>query len=350
MALIKRYGVYYADFRTPTGKRSRISLQTTNLRVASDKYAELVSRRKKAKEKMVVDMEWDTFKDRLFRFMAAERSANTIQWTKLAIKHMEDFNTPRMLRDVTPNLLQGTKEFMINEGFGKHNINRCMQALKASMRLAEKWDLIPEQKWEAIGKMKTPKGRVVFHTDEEIDRLLAACPSLGWRIVVLLGADAGLRRGEIAHLRWDDVDFENNQLYIAPDKTENHRYVPMTPTLRETLLQAQNGAKSEYVVDVGWASSRNSKDFLTSYYPRIAKKAGVDSFLHKLRHTYASQLVQKGVNLYQVSQLLGHSSIQMTEIYAHLVPANLQQAALCMTPRKMPETNGLFNTANGATK
>lgn len=350
MALVKRYGVYYADFRVPNGKRSRISLQTTNLRVAQEKYADLVSRRKKAKENVVVDMQWDAFKDRLFRYMSAERSKSTLGWAKLAIKHLEDFNTPRMLRDVTPNLLQGTKEYMINEGFGKHNVNRCMQALKCIMRLAEKWDLVMEQKWQSIGKLKTPKGRVVFHTDEEIDKLLAACPSPGWRLVVLLGADAGLRRGEIAHLRWQDVDFKNNQLYVAPNKTENHRYVPMTPTLREALTKAENGAKSEYVVEVGRASSRNTKDFLTSYYPKIAKQAGVKSFLHKLRHTYASQLVQKGVNLYQVSKLLGHSTIQMTEIYAHLAPADLQQAAMCMTPRKIPETNSLANAANGATK
>lgn len=91
-------------------------------------------------------MEWDVFKDRLFRFMSAERSESTIRWTKLAIKHLEDFKAPRLLRDVSPNLLQGTKEFMINEGFNKHNINRCMQAIKAMMRLAEKWDLIAEQK------------------------------------------------------------------------------------------------------------------------------------------------------------------------------------------------------------
>lgn len=346
MALIKRFGTYYADFREPNGKRKRISLQTTNLRVANEKYAVLVSRRKKAKENLIVDMEWDVFKDRLFRFMSAERSESTIRWTKLAIKHLEDFKAPRLLRDVSPNLLQGTKEFMINEGFNKHNINRCMQAIKAIMRLAEKWDLIAEQKWNAVGKLKTPKGRVVFHTDEEIDKLLAACPSLGWRLVVLLGADAGLRRGEIAHLQWQDVDFNNNQLYIAPDKTENYRYVPMTQTLREVLTQAKNGAKSEFVVEVGRAGSRHSKDFLTSYYPKIAQKAGVRSFLHKLRHTYASQLVQNGVGLYEVSKLLGHSSIQMTEIYAHLVPANLQQAAMCMPPRKMPELNISRNTKN----
>ena len=109
MALVKRYGVYYADFRVPNGKRSKISLQTTNLRVAQEKYADLVSRRKKAKENVVVDIQWDAFKDRLFRYMSAEKSKSTIGWTKRAIKHLEDFNAPRMLRDVTPNLLQGTK-------------------------------------------------------------------------------------------------------------------------------------------------------------------------------------------------------------------------------------------------
>ena len=338
MALIRRFGgTYYADFREPNGKRKRISLQTTNLRVAQDKYAEIVRRRKAAREKIVIDIDWDAFKDKVFRFMAAERAKNTIKWTQLAIKHLEDFNTPHKLSDVTPALVQGVKEFMINEGYGKHNINRCMQALKAIMHLAEKWELIPEQKWKIIGKLKTPKGRVVFHTDEEINKLLAACPSLGWRLVVLLGADAGLRRGEIAQLRWQDVDFEHNQIYVAPDKTVNYRYVPMTPTLREALTQAKNGARNEFVVEVGRADTRNSKDFLSSFYRKIAQKAEVRSFIHKLRHTYASQLVQKGISLYEVSKLLGHSSIQMTEIYAHLVPENLQRAGLVITPRQMPQ-------------
>ncbi len=338
MALIRRFGgTYYADFRELNGKRKRISLQTTNLRVAQDKYAEIVRRRKAAREKIVVDIDWDVFKDKVFRFMAAERAKNTIKWTQLAIKHLEDFNTPHKLSDVTPALVQGVKEFMINEGYGKHNINRCMQALKAIMHLAEKWDLIPEQRWKIIGKLKTPKGRVVFHTDEEINKLLAACPSLGWQLVVLLGADAGLRRGEIAQLRWQDVDFEHNQIYVAPDKTVNYRYVPMTPTLRGALTKAKENAKNEYVVEVGRAKSRASKDFLTSFYRKIAQKAELSSFIHKLRHTYASQLVQKGVSLYEVSKLLGHSSIQMTEIYAHLVPENLQKVGLVITPRQMPQ-------------
>ena len=52
-------------------------------------------------------------------------------------------------------------------------------------------------------------------TPEEIDKLLQACPTDTGRLVVLLGADAGLRRGEMSNLKWEDVDFANNQLYIA---------------------------------------------------------------------------------------------------------------------------------------
>jgi len=155
--------------------------------------------------------------------------------------------------------------------------------------------------------------------------------------VVLLGADAGLRRGEMANLKWEDVDFANNQLYIAPNKTENHRFVPMTQDLRNALEKAHKRAKHEYVVTVcqPMKGNRCNPDYLTTFYQEVAKAAGVDSFLHKLRHTFASQLVQNGVELYTVSKLLGHSSIQMTEIYAHLAPRTLHKAVMNLPKRGM---------------
>lgn len=338
MGIKKLFGdIYYADYRNTRGRRIRVSLETTNLRVAQLKYADLIHKRNIVNEQHIVDIEWEMFKVKLFKFMAAERSKNTATWTKLAIKHLEELQHPRLLRDVTPVLLQKVKERMIEDGFGKHNVNRCMQALKAIMHLGEKWELAPKQDWSIISKLKTPKGRVVFHTNDEIERLLAACPSDGWRLVVLLGVDAGLRRGEIAHLRWIDVDFDNNQIYVAPDKTDRHRFVPMTKTLRNALEKAKNGPKSEFVINVGWGkgSHRDSKDFLTAYYREIARKAQVPSFLHKLRHTFASQLVENGVDLYTVSKLLGHSSIKMTEIYAHLVHDTLQKAVVHLPERKL---------------
>lgn len=343
MAVKKIHGEnYYADYRDSNGRRKRISLQTTNARVAQLKYADLIHKRNTINERQVVDIEWNAYKEKLNTFMAAERSENTIEWNRIAIKRLEAVKTPRLLRDITPEVVQKVKERLIEDGLGKHNINRTMQALKAIMHLGEKWGLAPKQDWTIIEKLKTPVGRVVFHTTEEIEKILAACPSKEWQLVVLLGSDAGLRRGEIAQLRWTDVDFNNGQIYVAPNKTVNHRYVPMTDTLRELLEKANKCPKSEFVINIGLdkGKNRNSKDYLTSYYKKIANEAKVHSFLHKLRHTFASHLVQNGIDLYSVSKLLGHSSIKMTEIYAHLVPDVLKRAVIAIPTKKVASVRG----------
>ena len=109
-------------------------------------------------------------------------------------------------------------------------------------------------------------------------------------------------------------------------------------TVKQAPKSAQKRAKHEYVVNVcqPLKGNRCHPDYLTTFYKEVvAKAAGVDSFLHKLRHTFASQLVQNGVELYTVSKLLGHSSIQMTEIYAHLAPRTLHKAVMNLPKRGM---------------
>lgn len=162
-----------------------------------------------------------------------------------------------------------------------------------------------------------------FHTPSEIKQILK-CFNADWQLVVLLGCRAGLRRGEMAALKWEDVDLKNNQIYIAPNKTDKHRYIPLAADLRAALVAARKKAKGPWVVAVG--VSRGSKDFLSKYYEKETSALPFRCHLHKLRHTFASHLVQNGVDLYRVSKLLGHSSIQMTEIYAHLAPADLSVA------------------------
>ena len=113
-------------------------------------------------------------------------------------------------------------------------------------------------------------------------------------------------------------------IYYA-GKTEKHRYVPISADLAKALQDTPKG-KSPYVINVGDPKKRNSKDFLTAYYSKATADLPFKCGLHKLRHTFASHLVQNGVDLYRVSKLLGHSSITMTEIYAHLAPQDLASA------------------------
>ena len=275
---IKKGPYYYADYYDFNGVRRRISLQTENKQVALLKYQEFIRRRNAVKERFPVNITWQAFKDKLLYHMSVERSRNTVTHTKLAIRYLEEIKKPRYLQDVTPELVQKFKEHLLTKEIGKNHINRLVQGIKTAMRIGEKWKYVPKQDWSLVSELKVPRGRVVFHTPEEIDKLLKACPTDTWRLVVLLGADAGLRRGEIMNLRWADVDFANNQLYIAPNKTEYYRFVPMTESLRSAIERAKIGAESEFVVDFG--RTRNV-DSLTACYHKIAKAAGVDSFLHK---------------------------------------------------------------------
>lgn len=317
---------YYADYTDAFGKRHRFSLKTDSKKVAELKFAEVLRQENLIKQTGIPNMSWQDFKAKFSAFIKVERADNTQARHRIAIERLEKVFMPKYIADITPSVLQRVKERMIIDKVGSHNINRLMQALKAMMRKAEDWDLIPPRKWQTIGKVKTPKGRVVFHTPAEIKKLLKACNTLDWQLVILLGAQAGLRRGEIANLRWQDINFKDNQIYVAPDKTEHYRFVPISKDLLKALKTAHKCAKSDFVVNIGLPSSRKTKDYLTSLYPKICKRAGVKSFLHELRHTFASHLVQNGVDLYRVSKLLGHSSIEMTEIYAHLAPQTLQDA------------------------
>lgn len=302
---------------------------------------------------------WTAFKSEYLEWAQANKTPATLKWDKSAIKHLEEYKPDiKYITDITPALLDKFKSYLIlrsreleealklsgrkrrkQKGLGVHGINRTFQSLKVMMRKAEAWGCFATpQKWNTISKIKTAEGRIVFHTPHEIRILLdfthelaekhtsGYCP---YETVVLLGAREGMRRGEIFHLKWTDVDFEKNIIIIQPKddwhpKTYECRDIPMDKLVRDHLLTIPR--RGEYVL-YNTYGQRFSLDSLTNYYrTRVARKVGLDSFIHKLRHTFASHLVQNRVDLYTVSKLLGHKNILTTQIYAHLIPDTLQSA------------------------
>ena len=323
-------GMYHADY-IENGVRKRPSLHTKNKEVALLKASEKI---KGKQDETFPNCPFINFENRYLTFRQNTCSSNTVERLQYALKRLKEFSPLDKLSDVTPALLSDFQVYLLQnkkpKGHSKEKnnagVNRTVREIKTMMRQAERWELIRPQVWQNVKKLKEPKGRVEFHSPQEISQILSIF-NQNWRLVVLLGCRAGLRRGEIAALTWADVDFKNNQIYIAPNKTEKHRFVPLVTDLRNELLEARKKANknSKYVVDVG--EERNSPYFLSAYYLKTTKeKLPFKCGLHKLRHTFASHLVQQGVDLYRVSKLLGHSSIKMTEIYAHLTPINLQEA------------------------
>lgn len=327
-----KYGTKYADMII-CGRRRRISLKTKNGKVAILRASKLADDRQALNEGKTL---LAAFLTRLETYNQVTRKDNTRYRYKLAWREFLEWRHFKFLDQITPAVLDEYAVYCksrLNKPTAA-GLNRKIQALKTSMRQAEFWDLIPPQNWRKVSKFKQSKGRVEFHTPEEIKQILGIF-NPAWRLVVLLGCRAGLRRGEIANLKWTDVDFKNNQLYIAPNKTEKYRYVPIATDLRKALEKAQKGRKNEvYVINVGDTSRRDDPNYLSAYYRKATADLPFGCFLHKLRHTFASHLVQAGIDLYRVKNLMGHTSITMTEIYAHLAPQDLQNAVWALPPIK----------------
>lgn len=319
-----KYGTKYADM-VVGGKRRRVSLKTKDNKVAILRAGKLADDRMALNGGKVL---FEAFLNRYRTYLSATHRPTSIVKFEHGLKKLLSFRPIKYLDEVTPALLDECAVYYKNELNTKYapGLNRDIRAIKTAMRQAEFWDMIPPQNWRKVSKFKEVKGRVEYHTAKEIKEILSIF-NQEWRLVVLLGCRAGLRRGEIALLKWKDIDFKNNQIYVAPNKTEKHRYVPMVADLRKALEAHKKREKrgAEYVINVG--EDRTSRCYLTAFYAKETKeKLPFKCGMHKLRHTFASHLVQAGVDLYRVSKLLGHSSIKMTEIYAHLAPADLKSA------------------------
>jgi integrase len=165
-------------------------------------------------------------------------------------------------------------------------------------------------------KAKNPNNsRVRWVTKDEWQRMYERAKGKGIKPYVsemmYIAVFTGLRLGEIKSLRREDVDEE--YIYLRPSVTKNKkgRKLPLSKELQRFFQTAS----FDYDHHIG-------RPFL-----RIIDELGIEDFrFHDLRHTFASWLVQAGVDLYTVKELMGHSSIKMTQRYAHLSKGNLKSA------------------------
>lgn len=158
-------------------------------------------------------------------------------------------------------------------------------------------------------------------TPEEEKRLLANAARPAWFQPLLKAAlHTGMRRRELLSLKWQDIDFKRRLILVERSKNGLKRSVPMTGTLRATL-------KEQKVRDISGRVFPVSESSLRDAFLRAVKTAGIEDFrFHDLRHTFATRLVQSGVDLYRVKELLGHKTIAMTTRYAHHCPESLRQS------------------------
>lgn len=183
---------------------------------------------------------------------------------------------------------------------------------------------------KGIKKPKLPEKLPVFFSREEFQMLLTNIHDEAMKAIVLFAVNTGLRRMEILTLEWGQVNLKDGILILHNQnhltKSRKVRSVPLNKAALEILNKQRDKIGSELVF------TRKGKpltqDFVSHEFKRCVRRAQLNPKLHfhSLRHTFGSWLVQRGVSIYQVSKLLGHSSVNVTAIYAHLQTDNLRES------------------------
>lgn len=138
-------------------------------------------------------------------------------------------------------------------------------------------------------------------------------------MIVSLMLYGGLRRAEVEHLQWGDVDFETGIVRIF-GKGSKERVVPMAAPLRAALLHYQQQAPaSPYLFPSSWAN-RSHIDSITVWREVVtaAQAVGLKVTCHQLRHTFATEVLRNGADIRHVQALLGHASLATTQVYTQV--------------------------------
>jgi len=205
-------------------------------------------------------------------------------------------------------------------------LNRELACLKTMFSYAEEQGLISYNPLRKLSLLKERNKRLRYLTIKEIERLLETIDLDYLRVIVILALGTGMRKGEILQLKWKYINFEEQYIEVGVDematKSEKRRIVPIDDYIVDVLRNWKSD--SEYIF---CKDGKPYKDIKKSYNKAL-KKAGIeDVTFHDLRHTFASHAVMNGMDLYTLQNILGHSSIKMTERYSHLSKSHLKKSA-----------------------
>ncbi len=258
--------------------------------------------------------------------------------------HRRDLDATRHLRghfggldlsDLNPARIRAYVDARREEDVTPATVNRELCVLSAAINYARReweWDIqnpVPGR------KLREPEGRIRWITKDEARVLIRVAekepqaPHLA--DFIRLALHTGCRKGELLGLEWSRVDLRAGLFHLEAHhtKTRRRRSVPLNRDAREAILSRAR-FRAEHCPDTPWVFAHKDgsrvQDVKRSF-ATACRRIGIKDFrIHDMRHTCAAWLVSAGVPLTEVRDLLGHSTINMTERYAHLAPENVRAA------------------------
>ena len=170
-----------------------------------------------------------------------------------------------------------------------------------------------------VPRMKAPKHLPRILSREELREVFHRCDTLRQKAFFLLGYGSGLRSSEIVNLKASDIEAKNMRILVREGKGKRDRYAMLSQitldTLREYWRESRPNSPNNYLFPGTTAEQHASR---RSLYCELVKVLGKGYSPHTLRHCFATHMLEDGVNLLRIQNLLGHACIRSTMVYLHL--------------------------------
>ena len=329
MFLTKRSNGNYYVFYERNGKRTCIS---TKSKYKSEAIKFLSNFEKELKERQktkVISISLKEFMFVFFRYSETVHSPNTTETYKVTFKMLLNYLGDIPLTNLTHQIL----DLYFQERIRSVSIyvaQRDLSNISSFFNYAIKNGYALENPIRHFKRFKLPEKQPIFYSESEFQLLLNSIEDDDLKDLAIFAIQTGLRQMELITLQWDQINLINKNLILdnrnSLTKSKKVRNVPLSSTAIK-ILEKRILLKS-YGHVFTFRGKKINQNFISHRFKEYIRKLPINPKLnfHSFRHTFASWMVQRGVSIYVVSRLLGHSDIKTTQIYAHLRSDDLQSA------------------------
>ena len=247
-----------------------------------------------------------------------------------------DFIRATSLRDVEPIMVRQYLAYLYDRGCSPQTIARETYALKKLFEVLDRAGVVDLSPLRLIRNRRLPKKLPQFHNEAEMEQLIAAGAYDAQSETILeVFYATGIRVSALCNIRLEDVDFNARTILIQKAKGGKQRIVQFGRPAAKAMKAYLNGREDGFL----FPSDRRPGHPLSSrtvhlIVNRCSQRAGLGRMsCHKIRHSVATALFNRGVDIMYVKELLGHESIRTTAIYTHVALEGLQRTMEKYHPR-----------------
>lgn len=270
---------------------------------------------------------FDELMERYLHEVVCHKKLSTQETNRIQIAHMLDFFGNLTLDKITPALISDYRAERLKAGVKLRTIGYELTVLSHAFNIALKeWKWVHENPMASVKIYRKDNQIERWLTQEEEERLLPFCKE--WlKGLVVFALNTGMRMAEIFRLKWQHVDMTRKTVTILESKNGQPRVLPLNQRAMSVLQEISRKTKIANIE--GYVFTKDGlpvkKEQIQYYFLKAVKQAKIPHCrFHDLRHTFATRLVQSGVDLYKVSKLLGHENIKTTQRYSHHYPESLR--------------------------